>query len=136
MAFLFAPLIAISLGSIHMAHIANATGLQNFLRMMAGSFGASIAISVWDNRQNVRRTHLGERLSLRDPATRQFADALQGLGMSAAQSHATRDRLLTAQSYMLATNDIFGIVGVLFLVLIPVLWTTRPPFGAGPAGAH
>jgi hypothetical protein len=36
---------------------------------------------------------------------------------------------------MLATNDIFWVVGCIFLALIAVLWTTRPPFGA-PGGGH
>jgi DHA2 family multidrug resistance protein len=135
-AFFFTPLIAINLGGIPNARIANATGLQNFLRMMAGSFGASVAISVWDNRQNLHRTQLGEHISLFDATTRDFSDTLQGLGMAAGQAHAELERMLVSQSYMLATNEIFWIVGVLFLVLIPVLWTTRPPFSAGGGGGH
>ncbi len=135
-AFFFTPLIAINLGGIPTARIANATGMQNFLRMMAGSFGASIAISVWDNRQTLHRTQLVEHLNLYDAATRHFTDTLQGLGMSAQQAYEQIDRLLVGQSYMLATNDIFWSVGVLFLLIVPVLWTTRPPFGGGPGGGH
>jgi DHA2 family multidrug resistance protein len=35
---------------------------------------------------------------------------------------------------MLAANDIFWIIGWLFLVLIFVIWATRPPF-RGATGA-
>jgi len=135
-AFFFTPLIAINLGGIPVARIANATGLQNFMRMMAGSFGASIAISVWDNRQDLHRSRLSESLSLFDTNTRHVVDTLQGLGMAPDQAYGQLERMLVGQSYMLATNDIFWIVGVLFLALIPLLWTTRPPFSAGPGGGH
>jgi len=135
-AFFFTPLIAINLGGIPTARIANATGLQNFLRMMAGSFGASLAISLWDRRQNLHRTQLSEHISLYDATTRHFLDTLHGLSMAAGAAQAELERLLVSQSYMLATNDIFWIVGVLFLAIIPLLWTTRPPFGAGAAGGH
>ena len=56
--------------------------------------------------------------------------------MAAGQANAELERLLVSQSYMLATNDIFWTVGVLFLLIIPVLWTTRPPFGTGAGGGH
>ena len=135
-AFFFTPLISINLGGIPVARIANATGLQNFMRMMAGSFGASIVISVWDNRQDLHRSRLSESLSLFDTTTRHVVDTMQGLGMTPDQAYGQLERMLISQSYMLATNDIFWIVGVLFLALIPLLWTTRPPFSAGPGGGH
>jgi DHA2 family multidrug resistance protein len=135
-AFFFTPLIAINLGGIPVARIANATGLQNFMRMMAGSFGASIAISLWDNRQDLHRSRLSESLSLFDTTTRHAVDTMQSLGMATDQAYGVLERMLVGQSYMLATNDIFWLVGVLFLVLIPLLWTTRPPFSAGAGGGH
>jgi DHA2 family multidrug resistance protein len=61
---------------------------------------------------------------------------MQGLGMATDQAYGVLERMLVGQSYMLATNDIFWLVGVLFLALIPLLWTTRPPFGAGAGGGH
>jgi DHA2 family multidrug resistance protein len=133
-AFFFTPLISINLGGIPPQRIANATGLQNFLRMMAGSFGASIAISVWDNRQTLHRTQLAENISAYDAVTRNFSDRLAGAGFAPDAAHALIERLLGNQAYMLATNDIFWAVGILFLVLIPVLWTTRPPFSVGAGG--
>ena len=128
-AFFFTPLIAINLGGIPQPLIASATGLQNFMRMMAGSFGASIAIAAWTNRQSLHSSRLGEQLTAYSPTLRGFTDQLSAAGMTSAQAHAEVGRLVSGQAYMLATNDIFWAVGNLFLVLTLVLWTTRPPFG-------
>jgi DHA2 family multidrug resistance protein len=134
-AFFFTPLISINLGGIPQARIASASGLQNFMRMMAGSFGASIAIAAWDNRQFAHRMRLAEHINPYSDTTRQVTDALSAAGLTADQVHAQLERTLSSQAYMLATNDVFWVVGCIFLALIAVLWTTRPPFGA-PGGGH
>jgi DHA2 family multidrug resistance protein len=134
-AFFFTPLISINLGGIPQARIASASGLQNFMRMMAGSFGASIAIAAWDNRRFMHHSRLAEHVSPYSDATRELMDKLGAAGLSPEQVHAQLERTVSSQAYMLATNDIFWVVGCVFLALIAVLWTTRPPFGA-PGGGH
>ena len=134
-AFFFTPLISINLGGIPQARIASATGLQNFMRMMAGSFGASIAIAAWDNRQFAHRMRLAEHVNPYSDTTRQLMDQLSAAGLTPEQVHAQLERTVASQAYMLATNDIFWVVGCVFLALIAVLWTTRPPFGV-PGGGH
>jgi DHA2 family multidrug resistance protein len=133
-AFFFAPLIAISLGGIPNHRIARAAGLQNFMRMMAGSFGASIIIAAWDHRQALHHTRLAERLPLGDPQVTRFVESTAGAGFAGDQSHGLLENLLSNQAYMLATNDIFWLCGVLFLCLVPLIWTTRPPFAQGAGG--
>jgi len=135
-AFFFTPLISINLGGIPPQRIANATGLQNFMRMMMGSFGASITIAAWDNRASVHRTQLAAGLDAYSPTVREFLDRLTAGGMSLDQAWGQIDRMLNNQASMLAANDIFWVVGCLFVALTALLWTTRPPFGGGPAGGH
>ncbi len=130
-AFFFAPLIAISLGGIPNQRIARAAGLQNFMRMMMGSFGASIIIAAWDHRQALHHTRLAEHLALGDPQVTRFLDQTAAAGFTPGQGQGMLENLLGNQAYMLATNDIFWICGVLFMCLIPLIWTTRPPFGQG-----
>jgi MFS transporter, DHA2 family, multidrug resistance protein len=134
-AFFFAPLISINLGGIPNWRIANATGLQNFLRMMAGSFGASLAVTYWDQRTSMHRTQLVDHVSQFGTQTQDFLNQLTGAGLSLDQAYAYIERQLTGQASMLAANDIFWFSGWTFVLLIAVLWTTRPPFSA-PAGAH
>ncbi len=128
-AFFFAPLISISLGGVPNAKIARASGLQNFMRMMAGSFGASIIIAAWDHRQALHHTRLAEHLGLGDPQVANFLGKATGAGFDAAQSRGLLENMVSNQAYMLATNDIFWLCGVLFVILIPLIWTTRAPFG-------
>ena len=128
-AFFFAPLIAISLGGVPNAKIARAAGVQNFMRMMAGSFGASIIIAAWDHRQALHHTRLVEHLSLGDSGVAAFVSKTTGAGFGTLQSHGLLNDLVNNQAYMLATNDIFWVCGVLLVALIPLIWIARPPFG-------
>ncbi len=128
-AFFFAPLISISLGGVSGAKIARASGLQNFMRMMAGSFGASIIIAAWDHRQALHHTRLAEHLPVGDPQLAAFNAIVTRAGFDARQAQNVLNDVVTNQAYMLATNDIFWLCGVLFVILIPLVWTARPPFG-------
>jgi DHA2 family multidrug resistance protein len=134
-AFFFVPLVSINLGGIEPARAANATSLQNFLRMLAGSFGASIVITVWTRRQALHQTQLSEHLNVYAQPTQDYLARLHELGMPTQQAHAFLARVLGNQSLMLATNDVFWILGWIFLALIAFVWTTRPPFGGG-MGSH
>ncbi len=133
-AFFFAPLISISLGGLPNARIARAAGVQNFMRMMAGSFGASIIIAAWDHRQALHHTRLAEHLAAGDPRAAGFVAQASGLGFDGTQARGLLEGIVTNQAYMLATNDIFWLCGVLFVALVPLIWIARPPFGQPGAG--
>jgi DHA2 family multidrug resistance protein len=117
------------------AKIARAAGLQNFMRMMAGSFGASIIIAAWDNRQALHHTRLVEHLPVGNALVASFESKVAGLGLGPEQSNGLLNQMIDNQAYMLATNDIFWLCGVLFVILVPLIWITRPPFGQAGA-AH
>jgi DHA2 family multidrug resistance protein len=134
-AFFFVPMVSINLGGIEPGRTANATSLQNFLRMLAGSFGASIVITAWDRRQALHRTQLTEHLSNFAQPTQDYLRQLSALGLPPEQAHGVLDGVLSNQAFMLATNDIFWILGWIFLALTALVWTTKPPFG-GAAGSH
>ena len=49
------------------------------------------------------------------------------------------DRMINAQAYVLSADDIFYASAVIFVLLLPLLWTARPikhSAGAEAAGAH
>jgi DHA2 family multidrug resistance protein len=135
-AFFFAPLISINLGGIPPERIANATGLQNFMRMMLGSFGASIVISAWDHRSQMHHSRLAENVDAYSATVRDTLDKMTASGMTLEQAYGQIERMLTNQATMLAANDMLWTIGCFFVVLIALLWLTRPPFGGGPAGGH
>ncbi len=66
---------------------------------------------------------------------------MSNAGLTPEQALAQVNRLLDQQAYMLAANDVFYASALMFLLLIPVVWLTRPrrmtPGNAdAAAGAH
>jgi DHA2 family multidrug resistance protein len=136
----FIPLMSITLSGLPPERIPAASGLSNFARITAGSFGTSITTTLWDRRATLHHAQLVEQLTANHPATVQtFAD-LQAGGMGAAQSNALINRLVDSQAFMLSANDIFYVSGIIFIVMIGLVWLARPLRGglgaAHSSGAH
>ena len=135
----FIPLVSITLSGLPPERIASASGLSNFARITAGAFGTSISTTLWEDRAVLHHAQLAESISHNNPAATQILGGLQGSGLDSAQALAMVDRMINAQAYMLATNDIFHASAIIFLLLMPLLWLTQPPRGDAPAdagGAH
>jgi DHA2 family multidrug resistance protein len=122
----FLPLTALALSGLSPERIPEATGLNNFARYTAGAFGASIAVTLWDDRTKLHRAHLAENLTSYDPATGAALATLQGAGFTPQQAIAQLDRMVEAEARMLSTNDLFWMAGVLFIVLAALVWIARP----------
>ena len=139
MACFFIPLIAVTLSGLPPEKIPSASGLTNFVRITAGAFGTSIATTLWENRAAMHHAHLTESINSGSVATTQTLQNLQGSGLDATQGLATIDRMINAQAYILSADDIFYASAIIFLMLIPLLWMTRPAKISGAAdagGAH
>jgi DHA2 family multidrug resistance protein len=140
MAVFFVPLVTLSLSGLAPERIPAASGLFNFARITAGSFGTSIVTTWWDRRATLHHQQLVERISQYDPTSTQALAGLQSGGMSPEQSYGMLNRLIDQQAFMLSANDIFYVSAILFLFLIGVVWLARPvkaataPADAG--GAH
>jgi DHA2 family multidrug resistance protein len=132
----FAPLITINMSGIPPDRIANASGLQNFLRMMAGSFGASLAVTLWDHRAALHRTQLTDHLNAAAQPVQDYLAKLGDVGIPHDLTMAQINSTLTVESYTLATNDVFWLGGCILLTLIVVIWRTKPPFGGAGGGGH
>jgi MFS transporter, DHA2 family, multidrug resistance protein len=139
MAFFFVPLVALSLSGIEPGRIPSASGLNNFVRITAGSFGTSITTTVWESRAALHHVQLTESISRSSDSTNQALANLAAAGFTPEQSLAQLNRLVDQQAFMLGANDIFYVSAVLFVLLIAVVWLARPvkstvPVEAG--GAH
>jgi DHA2 family multidrug resistance protein len=141
MACFFIPLMTITLSGLSHDKIPAASGLSNFVRITAGSFGTSIATTVWQDRAAMHHAQLSEFVNPGSVATNGALSGLAGAGLSPDQALATVNRLVDQQAYMLAANDVFYASALIFLLLIPLVYLTRPTHaGAGgadaAAGAH
>lgn len=132
----FIPLIAMSVSGLPPERIASASGLFNFMRMLAGGFGASISVAIWDQRQALHDARLSEVATVHNPFTNEVFNKLGELGMSAKASLADLAHVISQQSFMLATNDFFWLSGWVFLALLGLVWfAKRSGGGSAPAGA-
>jgi MFS transporter, DHA2 family, multidrug resistance protein len=136
MATFFIPLIALGLSGLPPDRIPAASGLINFARITAGSFGTSITTTMWDRRATLHHAQLVEHLTQSDPVASQAFANLNAGGMGTDQSYALVNRLVDQQAFMLSADDIFYVSGLLFLALIVLIWFARPIKGGGGGGAE
>ncbi len=135
MPLFFVPLITMSLSGLAPHRVASASGLLNFLRMLAGGFGASISIAIWDQRQALHDARLSASASLHNPFTQHVFSKLAEIGVGAKTSIAEFAHVIDKQSFMLATNDFFWLSGCVFVALLALVWFAKGPFGAAAARA-
>ena len=133
--------MTITLSGLSHDKIPAASGLSNFVRITAGSFGTSIATTVWRDRAAMHHAQLSEYVSEGSHAASSALSGLSGAGMTPDQALGSINRLVDQQAYMLAANDVFYVSALMFLLLIPLIYLTRrAPIGAGnsdaAAGAH
>lgn len=136
-ALFFMPVLSILLSDLPPNEIADGSGLSTFLRNLGGSFAASITIWLWTREASVHHAYLSESVSLFREHTRQ---ALQLLAPGHLQQGAAMlNQTVTQQAYMMSTIDIFNLLGVIFAVLIGIIWLAKPPFHGRPSaggGGH
>ncbi len=136
----FLPLTALLLAGLPPERIPAATGLSNFARFTAGAFGASMSVTLWDQRAALHRAHLVEQITSYDFDARAALGALRAQGLGHGQALGLVDRLIDQQARMLSTIDLFWLSGVLFILLMALVWIAKPASVAqrvpADAGAH
>lgn len=125
----FVPINQIILSGLPPERFAAASGLMNFFRSAGMSFATAISVTFWSNRAIYHHARLLEHLTPNDPATVDYLQRLGAVLPSQEAVYRQMEKIVNAQSYMMATDDIFWAVGVMFFLLIGVIWLTRPPFG-------
>ncbi|MHB1947685.1 MAG: DHA2 family efflux MFS transporter permease subunit [Gammaproteobacteria bacterium] len=124
----FTPLISIVISGLPPDRIASALGLANFFRIIGGSFGTSLSVTIWDRREAFHHSHLVEPINNFNPISNQAVEKLNALGFTDMKSYEQLTRVVTNQAYMLSTNDFFWLSGVIFASLLVIVWFTKPPF--------
>jgi DHA2 family multidrug resistance protein len=137
-ALFFMPVLTILLSDLEPHEIASGSGVATFFRTLGGSFAASLTTWAWNQRAVVHHAHLTERISATDPGMLQTVTAI---GQGNLQRGALfLDRMIAQQAAQIGFNEIFHLLGILFLVVIVFVWFAKPPFaskpGGGAAGGH
>jgi DHA2 family multidrug resistance protein len=137
LAFLFVPISTVAFMRIPRERMNYATGLFNLARNIGGSSGIAATTTMLARRAQYHQSVLVSHLTPYDPAYRdalaKAAMALRAGGSSgtdaAAQAQGMIYGILLKQSAMLAFADAFWVMGMLFLVIIPLMFLIRkvPP---------
>ena len=134
-ALFFMPVLTILLSDLEPHEIAAGSGLATFVRTLGGSFAASLTTWAWNQRSTIHHAQLTEHIDAYNPVIRQ---TVEQLGQGDVQRGAfVLDRMISQQAIQIGFNEIFHILGILFLVVILFVWIAKPPFAAkaGPAAA-
>ena len=127
LACFFVPLTSLTLSGLPPNMLPSATGLANFSRVVAGSFGTSLSIALWDRRTTVHHATLTEHVTPYSPATEQMLNAINTIGATPPTDAALLENIVNQQAVMLATNDIFWLSGCFFVLLTILVWAAKPP---------
>jgi DHA2 family multidrug resistance protein len=145
------PFVMLTLSNFAMQGItardmASASSLFNMTRNLGGSVGIAMLATALTNREHFHSARIGESVSSYAPATQERIEQLTQLFMSKGmdaitagnQALAAIDRIVRRESYVMAYNDGFKIMGAILLGCIFALWfanKVKAPSGAS-AGAH
>jgi DHA2 family multidrug resistance protein len=96
---------------------------MNFCRTLSGAVSTSIVSTVWTD--NASRNHNALAGLLNDPQG--MMDRMSGGDLSTEQARGTIEQLVQGQSVMLATNQVFVSMAILFLGAALMVWLAPKP---------
>jgi MFS transporter, DHA2 family, multidrug resistance protein len=138
---LFVPLTTLALSGLRGKDIAQGAGLTNMMRQLGGSFGIALVTTYIQLHSWVHRTTLLSHVTMYDPAVRERVAAVTGGLMSKGsdlyqaqqQAYGALEGAVVQQTFLLTYMDAFRVVGIFFLVCIPLLLLFKRRRGPAPA---
>lgn len=126
-AMFFMPLTTITLSNIPVQKMASATGLFTFARTLAGGIGASMVMTVWEQRTARQHAYLTETVYQGSNASA-WLNQLHANGMTHDQALAFLNQQINQQSLIIGSNEVFYGFGIVFFLLMGLIWFAKPPF--------
>ena len=133
MVMFFVPVTGLAMASVEHDEQANAAGLSNFMRTLAGAFATSLVQTGWSDATRHNQTELAGVLHF----GRELVDWMTSLGASRDQATELLTHLVEGQSVMLATLNMFGVIAICFGFAATLIWLAPKPKGPiDTSGAH
>jgi DHA2 family multidrug resistance protein len=136
MAFFFLPINQIMMSGVLPNELASASGLSNFTRTMSSSFSTAITVWAWNQRSDYHHAVLTEHISNGSPSWTAYQAQLAAHGITGVGASQYVNQVISNQALTLGVNDVFNMLGLVFLLLIPFVWLAKPPFGARANPLH
>jgi DHA2 family multidrug resistance protein len=145
LALLFVPLTTITMDPIPRESMGNATSIFNLMRNIGGSLGIAMVTTVLARRQQIHTSVLGAHVDAYSPQARALLEQLRAafmargadLATATEQARAAVFGLVQRHAAMLSFTDVFRLMALLFVFLLPLLFLMKTPrAGRGPAAMH
>jgi MFS transporter, DHA2 family, multidrug resistance protein len=133
MVMFFVPVTGLAMASVDHDEQANAAGLSNFMRTLAGAFATSLVQSEWSN---ATRRNEGEIVNAMQHG-KAAVDAMVAQGIPLENARALLWQVVEGQSVMLATLNMFGVIAICLGFAATIIWLVPKPKGPiDTSGAH
>jgi len=146
MGLLFIPLSTMSMAAISREKMGNATSLFNLMRNLGGGLGIAFVATSVSRSTTVHSAILSDRVNPYSPQSQAAVDGARSLFLSrgsdwntaTSQAYGVLNGMIHRQAAMIAFIDIVRLLGVIFILIIPLIFIMRRPRGAAspPPGAH
>jgi DHA2 family multidrug resistance protein len=135
MAFLFIPLMAVSMSGISKEKMGNATSIYNLMRNIGGSFGIATMTAFLARRSQVHQNQMVGHISAFDHNSQMMWRGMTGWFQLHGSNSVEAGRkalgmmygMLQQQAMMLSFVEAFWVMGVIFLCMVPLLFLLRNP---------
>jgi DHA2 family multidrug resistance protein len=130
MSFMFGPMAAVVMRTVPLMMLTSASSLFTLFRRIGGNLGYAFVASQVAHRTVFHRARLVDHVTLYNTATSQALDGLRGrlaaasgLPPGLAEDSAIKliDGTVNRHATMMAYNDVFWLMGMLFILTIPCL---------------
>jgi DHA2 family multidrug resistance protein len=136
LALLFVPLTTITMSPISREKMGNATSIFNLTRNMGGSIGIAMVQTLQSRYTQTHVSYLTSHITPFDPPASQLVDRMT-TQMGRPRALASLFGMVQAQASMLSFVDVFHLLALMFLAMVPLLLIMkRPKRGAAAEISH
>jgi DHA2 family multidrug resistance protein len=142
----FVPLTTIAMNPVPREGMGNATSIYNLMRNVGGSIGIAIVAMLNTRFQQKYVAILGSNVTATNPQASLWLNSLKsmylgngsGQGLADQRAYASVFGMVQRQAAMRAFVDLFQLLTVVFLLMIPLTLLMKKPTagGAAPQGGH
>ncbi len=144
LACLFVPLTTITMDPIRREAMGNATSIFNLMRNLGGSVGIAGVTTLVARHQQTNLNNLSGDVSAGSVRVQALVQAFRSWFMFRGANAVTATRrayeamwgMVRQQAAMLSFNQVFWLLGILFLLMLPLVFLMRRPARRGQIVAH
>lgn len=143
MSLLFVPLTTVSMATIPPERMGYATSLFNLMRNIGGGIGIAVTGTMLARSRQAFGSVLGEHVTMFDPTTNEVLARLKAAFLAQTgdvvtatnQAYAALYGMVQRQAAMVSFVTIFRVLGILFLLMLPLVLLMQKPRGRVAASA-